>query len=258
MVSQGGFLSPAAPDLAQEGWGIVLYFYYSLNDFIRRQSMAPNTRYLILLGPPMSGKGTQAAQLTQVLGIPQVSSGDLFRENIKQATDLGREAKVYIERGDLVPDQITIGMVKERLNREDARDGVLLDGFPRTIPQAGALDGILEELGEGLSAVVSIEVPEEVLVERASGRRICRSCGHSYHLAFHPPIVAGICDLDGGELYQREDDLPETVRQRLAVYQEQTSPLIDYYQERGLLIQVNGDQGIEQVAGEIQEMISKL
>jgi adenylate kinase len=206
----------------------------------------------------MSGKGTQAAQLTQVLGIPQVSSGDLFRENIKQGTDLGLEAKGYIDRGDLVPDQITIGMVKERLNREDARGGALLDGFPRTIPQAEALDGILEELGEELSAVISIEVPEEVLVERASGRRICRGCGHSYHLVFHPPVEEGICDLDGGELYQREDDLPETVRQRLAVYRELTSPLIDYYQQRELLKKVNGDQGIEQVAGEIQELIKQL
>lgn len=220
--------------------------------------MSPSTRYLILLGPPMSGKGTQAAQLTQVLGIPQVSSGDLFRENIKQGTDLGQEAKPYIDHGDLVPDQITIGMVKERLNREDAQGGVLLDGFPRTIPQAEALDGILEELGEELSAVISIEVPEQVLVERASGRRICRSCGHSYHLAFHPPVEEGICDLDGGELYQREDDLPETVRQRLAVYWDLTSPLIDYYQERELLKKVNGDQGIEEVAGDIQELIHQL
>ena len=220
--------------------------------------MAPSTRFLILLGPPMSGKGTQAAQLTRVLGIPQVSSGDLFRENIKQGTDLGLEAKGYIDRGNLVPDQITIGMVKERLNREDARGGALLDGFPRTIPQAEALDGILEELGEELSAVISIEVPEEVLVERASGRRICRSCGKSYHLTFHPPAEEGICDKDGGELYQREDDQPETVRQRLAVYWNQTSPLIDYYQERELLKKVNGDQGIEQVAGDIQELIRKL
>jgi adenylate kinase len=206
----------------------------------------------------MSGKGTQAAQLTQVLGIPQVSSGDLFRENIKQGTDLGQEAKGYIDQGDLVPDQITIGMVKERLNREDARGGALLDGFPRTIPQAEALDGILEELGEELSAVISIEVPEEVLVERASGRRICRSCGQSYHLVFHPPAEEGICDLDRGELCQREDDQPETVRQRLAVYWDLTSPLIDYYQERGLLRKVNGDQSIVQVAGDIQELIEKL
>jgi adenylate kinase len=168
---------------------------------------------------------------------------------------LGQEAKGYIERGDLVPDQVTIGMVKERLNREDAREGVLLDGFPRTIPQAEALDKILEELGEVLSAVISIEVPEEVLVERASGRRICRSCGHSYHLSFNPPAAAGVCDKDGGDLYQRKDDQPETVRQRLAVYKDQTSPLIDYYRARGVLKIVNGDQGIKQVAGDIQELI---
>ena len=220
--------------------------------------MSPSTRFLILLGPPMSGKGTQAAQLTRVLGIPQVSSGDLFRENIKQGTDLGLEAKTYIDRGDLVPDQVTIGMVKERLNREDARGGALLDGFPRTIPQAEALDGILEELGEELSAVISIEVPEGVLVERASGRRICRSCGKSYHLAFNPPAEEGICDLDEGDLYQREDDQPETVRQRLAVYRHQTIPLSAFYLDRGLLREINGDQSIADVAADMAKVVREL
>jgi adenylate kinase len=191
--------------------------------------------FLILLGPPMSGKGTQAARLSKLLGIPQVSSGDLFRDNIKNQTALGQEAKTYMDRGDLVPDEITIGMVAERLNRPDCAGGALLDGFPRTLPQAEELDRILAEMNSSLSAVFSIAVPEDALVERASGRRICRSCGKSYHLSFNPPAKQGTCDVDGGELYQREDDLPETVRQRLAVYHQQTSPLASFYRERGLL-----------------------
>jgi len=220
--------------------------------------MANNTRFLILLGPPMSGKGTQAARLSQLLGIPQISSGDLFRENIKNQTDLGREAKKYIEQGDLVPDQVTIGMVANRLQEKDCRSGALLDGFPRTLAQAEALDAILEDLGARLSAVISIDVPEDSLVERASGRRICRSCGQSYHLVFNPPREMDTCDQDGGELYQREDDKPETVRQRLAVYQTQTSPLIAYYKSRGILREVNGDQPIEVVGEVITRMVNEI
>ena len=189
--------------------------------------MPIDSQFIILLGPPMSGKGTQAARLTQLLGIPQVASGDLFRYNIKNQTALGLEAKEFIDRGDLVPDQVTIGMVEERLNREDCQGGALLDGFPRTIPQAEALDGILGKLNATLKVVLSISVPEEALVERASGRRLCRTCGRSYHLKFGPPQEPGLCDDDGGELYQREDDVPDTVLQRLQVYQAQTSPLID-------------------------------
>ncbi len=214
--------------------------------------------YLVLLGPPMSGKGTQAVRLTEKLGIPHISSGDLFRENIKQKTSLGLQAKRYIENGDLVPDQVTIGMVEERLHREDCQRGALLDGFPRTIPQAEALDGILEGMGKALSAVFSIMVPEEALVERASGRRICRKCGRSYHITFDPPQEPGICDEDGGELYQREDDQPETVRQRLAVYWKQTSPLIDFYRSRGILIEIDGDQAIDEVASDLQEAVGSL
>jgi len=217
--------------------------------------MSSKTRFLILLGPPMSGKGTQAARLSVKLGIPQVSSGDLFRDNIKNQTELGKEAKSYIDRGDLVPDQVTIGMVADRLKREDCRKGALLDGFPRTIPQAEALDDILKDLGVSLAGVISIAVPDEVLVERASGRRICRSCGQSYHLGFNPPREEGICDLDKGELYQREDDQPETVRQRLAVYQAQTSLLKDHYQNRGLLKEINGDQPIDKVGEDITAVI---
>jgi len=213
--------------------------------------MTENTRFLILLGPPMSGKGTQSARLSASLEIPKVSSGDLFRENIKNRTELGLKAKSFIDRGDLVPDQITIDMVTDRLNQEDCRNGAVLDGFPRTISQAEAMDGILRDLGAELTGAISIAVPEDVLVERASGRRICRICGKSYHLVFNPPAEEGVCDLDGGELYQREDDKPDTVRQRLAVYQAQTSPLIDYYRNRGILKEVDGNQAIDDVGEEI-------
>lgn len=217
--------------------------------------MPQNPIFLILLGPPMSGKGTQAARLSRLLGIPQVSSGDLFRYNINNQTDLGREAKTYIDRGNLVPDEITIGMVEQRLNQPDCAQGALLDGFPRTIPQAEELDRILSDLGSSLTGVLSVGVPEDVLVERASGRRICRSCGKSYHLAFNPPQQEGVCDADGGELYQRLDDQPETVRQRLAVYQEQTSPLAAFYEERGILKAINGDQSIADVAQDIAQVV---
>ena len=217
--------------------------------------MPADPRFFILLGPPMSGKGTQAVRLTQLLGIPQVASGDLFRYNIQNQTELGMDAKKYIDRGDLVPDEVTIGMVEERLNREDCANGALLDGFPRTIPQAKALDGILEDLGGSLEAVFSITVPEDALVERASGRRLCRTCGESYHLKFNPPRQDGVCDKDGGELYQREDDLPDTVRQRLQVYQTQTSPLIKFYRERGILREIDGDQSIDAVAGNIEKIV---
>ena len=218
--------------------------------------MPDSSIFLILLGPPMSGKGTQAARLSKALGIPQISSGDLFRDNIKRETALGREAKTYMDRGDLVPDEITIGMVAERLGRPDAAKGALLDGFPRTIPQAEELDRILDELDASLTGVISISVPVEELVKRASGRRICRSCGKSYHLAFNPPAEEGVCDVDGGELYQRDDDLPDTVRQRLEVYQGQTSPLVDYYRKRGNLREIEGDQPIDDVAADIAEVVS--
>ena len=214
--------------------------------------------FLILLGPPMSGKGTQASRLSLLLGVPQISSGDLFRDNIKNQTDLGKKAKAFIDRGDLVPDEVTIGMVAQRLSEPDCAEGALLDGFPRTIPQAEELDRILMGLGTSLTGVLSIGVPEDVLVERAGGRRICRSCGKSYHLTFNPPAQDGLCDYDGGELYQREDDLPETVRQRLAVYHQQTSPLSMLYLERGLLREINGNQPIDEVAADIARVVEKL
>ena len=214
--------------------------------------------YLILLGPPMSGKGTQAARLSKLLEVSHISSGDLFRDNIKGQTDLGKAAKDFIDRGDLVPDKITIGMVAQRLNEPDCDGGAILDGFPRTIPQAEELDQILGSLGSSLTGVLSVQVPEVVLVGRATGRRICRTCGKSYHLAFNPPEQEGICDQDGGELYQRPDDLPETVRQRLAVYHQQTSPLIAFYLDRGLLKEIDGDQSIDEVATDMARVVNEL
>jgi adenylate kinase len=230
-----------------------------LNSLSNGESPMPSKPiFLILLGPPMSGKGTQAARLSRSLGVPQVSSGDLFRFNIKNRTELGKQAKAFIDRGDLVPDEITIGMVAQRLNEPDCAGGAILDGFPRTIPQARELDRILNELGASLTGVLSVSVPEDILVERASGRRICRICGKSYHLTFKPPEREGVCDVDGGEIYQRLDDLPETVRQRLAVYQVQTSPLIDFYRERGVLEQLDGNQPIGQVAAEIENVVDSV
>lgn len=213
---------------------------------------------IILLGPPASGKGTQADRIQEELGIPHIASGDLFREHISQETDLGSRAKSYIDRGDLVPDQLTIDMVAERISRKDTKKGAMLDGFPRTIVQAKALDELLAESEKELIGVLYFSVPDEVLVERLSGRRICPVCGRSYHVKFYPPEQPGVCDVDGAELYQREDDRPETVRQRLNVYREQTSPLVDYYRTRGLLIEIDGDQPINHVTEDILSAINSL
>jgi adenylate kinase len=213
-------------------------------------------RFIVLLGPPASGKGTQAARLREALGLPHVASGDLFRENLKNETELGLKAKVYMDRGELVPDDVTIAMVMERLNRPDCAGGALFDGFPRTIAQAEALDQALAEGGHRISVVPYIAVPDEVLVERVSGRRLCGVCGEAYHEKFNPPKRPGVCDNDGGELYQRGDDKPETVRKRLHVYWEQTSPLIDYYRDRGMLVEVNGDQPIDAVAADLRAAVA--
>ncbi len=220
--------------------------------------MAKEPTFIVLLGPPASGKGTQAAQLRQALDLPHVASGDLFRENLKGETELGLEAKKYMDRGELVPDDITIAMVMDRLSRPDCAGGALLDGFPRTIAQAEALDEALAAQGHRIKLVPNIAVPDEVLVERVSGRRICRTCGESYHVQFNPSREEGVCDRDGGELYQRDDDKPETVRKRLQVYWEQTSPLIDYYRDQGVLVEVNGDQSIETVQAELRAVVNRL
>ena len=218
--------------------------------------MAIEPRFIVLLGPPASGKGTQAARLREALGLPHVASGDLFRENLKNETELGLKAKVYMDRGELVPDDVTIGMVMERLNRPDCAGGALFDGFPRTIAQAEALDQALAERGHRISVVPYIAVPDEVLVERVSGRRLCRVCGEAYHVKFNLPKRPGVCDDDGGELYQRDDDKPETVRKRLQVYWEQTSPLIGYYRDRGILVEVDGDQAIDAVAADLRAAVA--
>ncbi|MBN1486104.1 MAG: adenylate kinase [Anaerolineae bacterium] len=220
--------------------------------------MSTKPKYIILLGPPASGKGTQAALLHDHLGVPHVASGDLFRYNLKNNTPLGIQAKAYMDKGELVPDDITIGMVMDRLSRPDCEDGALLDGFPRTIAQAEALGKALAEKGQEVTRVLNIVVPDEILVERVTGRRLCKTCGASYHIKFKPPKQEGICDLDGGELYQRDDDTEETVGNRLRVYWEQTSPLIDYYQEKGILVDVDGNQDIAEVTEALKEALADL
>jgi len=218
--------------------------------------MTTQPKYIVLLGPPASGKGTQAARLKEILDLPHIASGDLFRENLKNETELGKKAKVYMDRGDLVPDDVTIAMVMERLSRPDCANGALLDGFPRTIAQAEALDQALAGQGNKISLALYIAVPDEVLVERVSGRRLCRLCGESYHVRFNPPKQPGVCDNDGGELYQRDDDKPETVRKRLQVYWEQTSPLIETYRDQGVLVEVDGDQAIDDVTADLRAVVA--
>jgi len=217
--------------------------------------MTTHPKYIVLLGPPASGKGTQAARLKEMLDLPHVASGDLFRENLQNETELGQKAKIYMDRGELVPDDVTIAMVMERLSRPDCANGALLDGFPRTIAQAEALDQALAQQGHGISIVPYIAVPDEVLIERVSGRRLCRLCGESYHVRFNPPKQPGVCDKDGGELYQRDDDKPETVRKRLQVYWEQTSPLIETYRNQGVLVEIDGDQPIDDVTADLRAAI---
>lgn len=204
-------------------------------------------KYIVLLGPPGAGKGTQADLLSQKLGVPHVSSGDLFRDHLKRQTQLGQLAKAYMDRGELVPDEVTIGMIKERLAQPDCAGGVILDGFPRTVPQADALDRVMAEQGKAISCVPYIKVRDEVLLERLTARWTCRNCQAVYNMLARPPRQAGVCDACGGELYQRADDTPETQRHRIEVYNQQTAPLIAYYRQRGLLVEVDGEQDIEGV-----------
>jgi adenylate kinase len=213
--------------------------------------------FVVLLGAPGAGKGTQAERLSENLGIPQVSTGDLFRENLKKETELGLLAKQYMESGELVPDEVTVGMVRERLSRPDAAKGAILDGFPRTIAQAEALGELLHDIGAELDVVPYIKVPEDVLLARLAGRWTCRKCGAMYHELFSPPQEPGVCDRCGGELYQRPDDTPETQKHRIQVYFEQTAPLIDYYREKGLLVEVDGRPGIEEIQAELLDIIKE-
>lgn len=214
-------------------------------------------KYIVLLGPPGAGKGTQAKIIAEKYELVHVSSGDLFRENLQKETELGKLARSFMTHGELVPDDVTIAMVRDRLSQPDCRNGALLDGFPRTPAQAEALAKMLAEFNGKVNLVPYIFVPEEILVERLSGRWICRAHGHVYHEKFNPPSVAGICDIDGSELVQREDDQPETVKNRIKVYQEQTAPLIAYYQEKGLLANIDGTKSIETVTSDLLQAIDK-
>ena len=189
---------------------------------------------IILMGLPGAGKGTQASEIVKKFPIPHISTGDMFRKAIKDETDLGKEAKSYMDRGELVPDEVTVGIVKERISEDDAKR-ILIRWLPRTIDQAEALNDIMSELGRNIDAIINIEVPEEELMNRLTGRRICEKCGTTYHLVFNPPKVDGICDIDGGKLYQREDDNPETVSNRLNVNVKQSKPILEYYNEKGVL-----------------------
>lgn len=211
--------------------------------------------YIVMLGPPGAGKGTQAQNISERLGLPHISSGDIFRENLKGPTDLGKVAREYMDRGELVPDDVTIAMIRERLARPDCENGALLDGFPRTPAQAKALEEMLKEFDDGIDMVPYISVPEAVLIDRLTGRSTCRAQGHIYHVRNNPPKEAGKCDIDGSELYQREDDNINTVNRRIRVYMEQTEPLIDYYRQKNVLVELRGDQPIEKVTEDLMEAI---
>jgi len=206
---------------------------------------------LILLGPPGAGKGTQADLVSKQAGVAHVATGDLFRENIRNETELGQQAKVFVESGRLVPDELTVRMLLDRLDRPDTQKGVLLDGFPRTVDQAKALDAALNQRAQAVDKVLYINVGEEEVVRRLAGRWTCRQCGAVYHQVFSPPKQQGVCDKCGGELYQRDDDKPETVRNRLSVFTQQTAPLVDYYRGQGKLLEVNGEQGTEAVGKDL-------
>lgn len=210
---------------------------------------------VILMGPPGAGKGTQAELLVEHYRIPHISTGDMFRAAIKEQTPLGIKAKEYLDSGALVPDEVTIGIVAERLAQADCANGFLLDGFPRTVTQADALAKILSDLNMGLDGVVNIELDDKILIERLTGRRVCRQCSATYHMVFNPPQDKDRCDKCGGELYQRSDDTLETAQNRLRVYNDQTEPLIAYYSEQGLLRRIQGDQEIETVFHDILDVL---
>jgi len=213
---------------------------------------------IILMGLPGAGKGTQASEIVKKFPIPHISTGDMFRKAIKDETDLGKEAKSYMDRGELVPDEVTVGIVKERISEDDAKKGFLLDGFPRTIDQAESLSQIMSELDREIDAVINIEVPEEELMNRLTGRRICEKCGTTYHLVFNPPKVDGICDIDGGKLYQREDDNPETVSNRLSVNVKQSKPILEYYNNKGVLKNSDGSKDIDEVTNDVIDILDHL
>jgi adenylate kinase len=210
---------------------------------------------LILLGPPGAGKGTQAKMLTEKFSIPQISTGDILRAAVKDGTPMGQKAKAFMDAGGLVPDEVVVGIVRDRLQQTDCNKGFILDGFPRTVAQADALQASLQAMGKDLDRVISLKVDAEALIERLTGRRTCRNCGRGYHVIFDPSLQAGVCDACGGELFQRDDDQEETIRRRLQVYAEQTAPLISYYRGTGVLMELDGMQPIPQVQ---EKMLSLL
>lgn len=207
--------------------------------------------HILLMGPPGAGKGTQAAKLVEEFQIPHISTGDMFRAAVKNQTELGKKAKACMDQGQLVPDDVTIGIVKERLSESDCKTGFILDGFPRTVEQAKALDTIVAELGIDLNCALNINVPSADLIERAVGRRICKACGATYHIKFKAPTKDGVCDACGGELYQRADDSEKTMKSRLSVYDGQTKPLIEYYKNAGLYKEVDGRQSMDKVYSDV-------
>jgi adenylate kinase len=213
---------------------------------------------LILLGPPGAGKGTQAERLVDDFDLPYYATGDILRAAVEEQSELGREAKEYMDRGDLVPDELIIRVIMERLDTPEAEDGFLLDGFPRTVAQAEALGDALDRRGRSLTATLLVEVPDEEVIRRLSGRRICAKNGHVYHVEFDPPKTEGVCDQDGSRLIQRDDDKPETIRNRLSVYHEQTEPLIEWYEERGLLRRFDGTRSADEVHGHIRATLATL
>lgn len=202
---------------------------------------------LVIVGPPGAGKGTQAEFIAEYFAIPKISTGDIFRANVSGGTDLGRLAKKFMDAGDLVPDEVTNAMVRDRLAEPDATDGFLLDGFPRNVAQAGELDGMLDAIGATLTVVLDLDVDHGEVVRRLSGRRTCKNCGHVWHVEFDPPTSEGICDKCGGMLYHRDDDFPDTVRHRLEVYAEQTAPLVEFYDARSQLVAINAQGTVEDV-----------
>ena len=211
--------------------------------------------YIVLMGPPGAGKGTQSKVMETKLKLPHISTGDIFRENIKNHTPLGKLANTYISKGNLVPDDVTIAMLRERFSKPDCKNGVILDGFPRTPPQADELEVLLNSLGGHVNLVLFITAPVESLIERLAGRWTCKAKGHIFHEHFNPPKVKGVCDIDGSDLYQRDDDKAETVLNRIEIYQNQTAPLIQYYQERGLLIEITGIESIEDVSTQVMSVL---
>ena len=213
---------------------------------------------LILFGPPGAGKGTQAERLRRDFELPFISTGEMLRANVKNGTELGKEAQKYMDAGELVPDELIVAMAGERLQEEDARDGFILDGFPRTLEQAKALDELLSGLGRRVTAALLIDVPDEELIRRLSGRRVCVEAGHNYHVEFDPPKKEDVCDQDGSRLIQRDDDKPEVIRNRLRVYHDQTEPLVEYYDDKGLMRRIDGTRPADEVHDHIRAVISTL